>query len=115
MVALVTTQMVKDRLHIEHTDDDGIIGGYIEAASAAVINYLKGSAAELLGVDSPADYSDSPPTIANVPAAIATATIMLVGYWYRNPDSDPDKDFEMGYLPKPVMSLLYPLRDPALA
>ncbi|TPJ76197.1 phage gp6-like head-tail connector protein [Mesorhizobium sp. B2-6-3] len=111
MVALVTLETVKERLRIDTTDDDGALSGYIESASAAVINYLKGQAEVLLDLDSGGEL----PSGVEVPPLIATATVILVGYWYRNPDSDPDKDFEMGYLPKPVTALLYPLRDPALA
>ena len=43
---------------------------------------------------------------------VKTAAIMLVGYYYRNPDQDPDQDFALGMLPKPVSSMLYQLRDP---
>jgi hypothetical protein len=108
---LVSVQEVKGRLHIDTNDDDAALLGYIEAASAAVISYLKGQADSLLDLDS----GGSPSPDAVVPAVISTAVIMLVGYWYRNPDGDPDKDFERGYLPKPVTALLYPLRDPAIA
>ena len=52
MVALVTLSDTKDRLRIETSDDDAVIEGYIEAASAAVMNYLKGRAEEL--IDQPA-------------------------------------------------------------
>jgi uncharacterized phage protein (predicted DNA packaging) len=109
MVALVELEDTKQRLRIDTDDDDGILTGYIEAASAAVINYLKDQADELLVLEG------SPSPEVEVPPVIVTATILLVGYFYRNPDADPDKEFEMGYLPKPVMALLYPLRDPALA
>lgn len=108
---LVSLDMVKARLHIDSDDDDAALLGYIEASSAAVINYLKGRAEELLELDSGGALVPG----STVPPVIATATIMLVGYLYRNPDQDPDKDFEMGYLPRPVMALLYPMRDPALA
>jgi hypothetical protein len=111
VVALVTLESTKARLNISTDDDNDALEGYIEAASGAVINYLKDQAEELLDLDTSGDIT----TTTEVPAVIATATIMLVGYWYRNPDADPDGDFEMGYLPKPVMALLYPLRDPALA
>lgn len=112
MVAIASLEETKRRLIIEHDDDDAMLTGYIEAASGAVVNYLKGRANEVIasGVESGGEL----PSGVEVSAPIVTATIMLVGYWYRNPDSDPDGDFEMGYLPKPVMALLYPLRDPAL-
>lgn len=111
MVALVTLTEVKSRLRIETNDDDAMLVGYVEAASASVINYLKAQADVLLDLDSSGDL----PSGSDVPSVIQAATIMLVGYFYRNPDSDPDKDYDMGFLPKPVMALLYPLRDPACA
>lgn len=111
MVALTTIGEAKARLHIDMDDDDGILAGYIEAASAAVIAYLKDQADVLLDLDSGGDL----PSGAEVPPVIETATIMLVGYFYRNPDGDPDKAFGQGDLPAPVTALLYPLRDPALA
>ncbi|WP_342643451.1 head-tail connector protein [Rhodoligotrophos ferricapiens] len=111
MVALATLDESKRRLNIDTSDFDQTIEGYIEAASASVVNYLKGQAKQLLQLDG---NGEMPPDFV-VPPAIVTATIMLVGYWFRNPDADPDGDFEQGYLPKPVTAILYPLRDPALA
>jgi len=49
---------------------------------------------------------------ATTDARVKAAAIMLVGYYYRNPDQDPDQDFAVGMLPKPVSSMLYQLRDP---
>jgi hypothetical protein len=111
MVALVTLEQVKEALHVDTDDDDGPLGLYIEAASAAVINYLKGQAEALLDLDSSGEI----PSGVEVPAPIAVATIALVGHYYREPDGDEQKAFERGYLPAPVTALLYPLRDPALA
>jgi hypothetical protein len=109
---LVSLQHVKSSLKIESSDWDSLLDSiYIPAASRAVINYLKSAADTLLDLDSggniPADFE--------VPEEIRMATIILVGYWFRNTDSDPDKEFEQGFLPRPVTALLYPLRDPALA
>lgn len=111
MVALVTLGRLKEALRIDSDDEDGILGLYIDAASLSVISYLKGQADVVLGLDSGGDI----PSGAEVPEPIQLATIVLVGHIYRNPDGDPDKDFEHGYLPRPVTALLYPYRDPALA
>jgi len=109
MAAFVTLEATKARLNIETSDDDVMLDGMIEAATGAVIGYLKSAADPYL------DSGGDVPSGTEVPAVIQTATIMLVGYFYRNRDQDPDGDFERGYLPAPVVSLLYPLRDPALA
>lgn len=106
MDKLVSLEEVKTGLRIDSTDDDTLLEALILAASSAVVNYLKGQAATVLS------NSDSPP---ETPPVVKQATVLLVSYLYSNSDSDKDGAFEMGYLPKPVMALLYPLRDPALA
>lgn len=110
MVALVTLQQVKEALRIDTSDDDAWLTLLIGSASNRIIQFLKGRADEVLNLDSGGE-----PTSAGIPDEVTVATIMLVGYYYRNPDQDPDGDFERGYLPKPVSSLLYMLRDPTLA
>lgn len=111
MVALVTVERVKSALRIDTDQDDSLLEAYIQAASAAVIAYLKAQASVLLDLDTGGDI----PSGFEVPPTIQTATIILVGHFYREPDGNTDDAFERGYLPKPVTALLYPLRDPALA
>ena len=108
-MAFATLEETKQALRIDHDDDDDSLDILIQAATGAVANYLKSAADDYL------DSGGSVPSGVEVPAVIKTATIMLAGYFYKNPDQDPEKDFERGYLPAPVMALLYPLRDPALA
>ncbi|MEC9246285.1 MAG: head-tail connector protein [Pseudomonadota bacterium] len=122
MVKLVSLDTVKLALRIgeiEETsggwdvlphEDDTLLDAYIEAASAAVINYLKDQAEVILNLDSGGDV----PSGTEIPKEIETATILLVGHFYREPDGDTEEAFDRGYLPKPVTALLYPLRDPAL-
>jgi len=104
MVALASLDRVKAALRVDSADDDAVLGLYIEAASAAVINYLKDRAKDYLG-----DGSD-----AEIAPELQVATIMLVGHFYKEPDGDAEKAFARGYLPAPVTALLCPLRDPAL-
>ena len=80
----------------------------ITAASRAILAYLK-SGAE--------DFSDTGglPIPEEVPENVKAATIMLVGYIYREPDGDEAKAFSQGNLPWPVTALVYQRRDPALA
>lgn len=96
MTPLVTLEQTKQALHVDGDDDDGRIAGFIDAATVAVVNYMKVI---------PAD----------VPADVQNAAIMLVGYFMRETDGDSDGAFDRGYLPKPVTALLYPYRDPTLA
>lgn len=106
---LATLDQVKSMLRIDGNDSDGSLQIMIAAASQAVLGYLK-TATE--GSPPLIDFVSSPQVI---PERVTYATIMLVGYMYRNPDGDPDRDYQQGYLPMPVVSLLYTLRDPALA
>lgn len=112
MAALVTLDEVKVGLRVDSSDDDALLELLIGAASESVINYLKDQAAELFDLDAAIGNS---PQDADVPDVIKNATIYLTGVYYRNKDGDADKNFEPGYLPAPVISMLYPLRDPALA
>lgn len=124
MVALVTLDKVKmalrigdieeasgDQWTVAPHEDDVILQTYIAAASQAIIRYLDTRAEAVLDLDSGGEI----PSGVEVPADVQLAAIMLVGQFYREPDADADKAFEMGYLPKPVMALLYPLKDPTLA
>ncbi|ARC37893.1 phage gp6-like head-tail connector protein [Paracoccus yeei] len=109
MAVLASLQEVRSALRIDSDDYDPTLALLIEAASGAVINYLKSSADQYLGPD-----GEVLPDVV-IPPTIKAATIFLVGHMMRNPDNDTEKAFTHGFLPYPVMSMLYPLRDPALA
>lgn len=98
-MAFATLEETKAALVVDFSDDDGLIGTLLDAASESVAQYLK---IEADGV--------SP-----VPSAVKVATMMLTGYLYKNRDKDPEGAFQPGYLPAPVLSLLYPLRNPTVA
>lgn len=104
MVQLVDLEEAKQGLRVFHDDDDDTIELLIGAASESVLAYLKDGANDFMG-DSPIE----------VPARVKWATIYMVGWLYENRDNNRDGEFELGYLPRPVMSLLYQMRDPALA
>ena len=107
-VALVTLEETKVALRIDGDDMDGTLELQIEAASEAVLEYLKDRAEDFLD-------ADGAPIASEVPARVQWATIALVGYWVRDPDANPDGEFDRGYLPAPVTALLYPLRTPSMA
>jgi len=106
MVMLVEVSEVKARLRFDNDEEDADIELAIHSASAAVLNYLK------VAHD---NYDDSFGVVADVPFEVVQAVIALVGIWKRDPAGVEMKDWEMGYLPRPVMAILYPLRDPAMA
>lgn len=101
MADLASLREVKNGLRVDTDDDDQHLNLLISAASLRVRAYLDARADEV--IDENGETND---------ARIKTAIIMLVGYYYRNPDQDPDGDFDVGRLPKPVSSMLYQLRDP---
>lgn len=105
---LVTLEEVKTGLREESNDDNALLSALISGASGSIINYLK-SAAKLF-LNEAGDVEQD-----KVPAEVRTATIILVGILFRNPDQDPDGAFSHGRLPAMVTSLIYQLRDPTLA
>ena len=101
---LVELADAKAHLNMDHSSDDDLIGTYIDAASAAVLNYMK--------IDG-SDYEDSSGVNAElIPDDVKIATLILVHYFYNDRGGDDPNSFERGYLPKPVTALLYAYRDP---
>jgi hypothetical protein len=105
---LVSVAEAKERLRITTDAEDADIEALIHGASAAVMNYL--GATEAAFADSDASSSDG----LTVPLEVQLAVLILTGTLYRDREGVEAKDWEHGYLPKPVIALLYPLRDPAL-
>jgi hypothetical protein len=118
--------------------DDPDLRLKIAGASAAVLNYLKSrrnlwvrvyetdtAGDEVLdsnGDPVPAVDTDGKPIYVVdsngdrlIADPIKSATLLMLGFLYRDRDENADKAFEMGYLPAPVTALLYPLRDPAVS
>lgn len=109
MVMLVTLEEAKLRLRIDTDAADTDIELMIAGASAAVIRYLKTGATSFIGESG--ELIDG----ASVPSDVKNAALLLVGIWLRDPDGTEMKDWDQGYLPRPVTAILYPLRDPACA
>ena len=105
---LVTLVDAKQRLNVLHSDDDTALTNWLEAAEEEVLAYI--------GTAGQGDWYDGGLVSGEaVPKRVATAVIMLAGYYYRSPDADEGKEFQAGWLPAPVMALLHQLRDPALS
>jgi hypothetical protein len=121
----VTLERGKQHLNMDHDLDDVLITAYIGAASGAVKNYLKSASpyeVERDSNDDPILDSSGDPTYITdssgdkvVKYEVQAATLLQLGFLYKDRDENPDSAFDRGYLPKPVTALLYPLRDPALA
>ena len=102
---LITLQEAKDHLRIDIDDEDVHLELLVNAASDAVLNYLKIDGSE---------YYDSSDML-DAPYAVQAATLLMTGYLYRLRDNNEGGEYQQGYLPMPVTALLYPLRDPAIA
>ena len=108
---LVTLQRARDQVHSDITDDDAYVTLLIKAASKAVLTYLKTpSFAESSGLIP----EDSAGIAIDVPEDVQIATLLLVGYFYKQRDEDANKEFEPGALPRPVTALLFPYRTPTV-
>lgn len=105
---LITLEQAKKHLRVDGDDDDDDITLKVHAASGAVKNYLKSAANA---------YFDAAGVVLldAVPFEVMAATQLMLGYLYNQRDEDAGREFESGYLPRPVTALLSPLRDPALA
>lgn len=127
MIEFVSLEEAKRQLYVmeDETTDDALITGLIFAASSAVRNYIQGNQPWQPVLDSnmlPELDSNGDPTYEVdssgdklVRAEVKQATLLLVGYFYKNRDENPDEAFDKdGYLPAPVKALLYPLRVPTL-
>lgn len=119
----VTLARAKQHLNMDHDLDDVLIDAYIRASSEAVKNYLKSASAyevERDSNDDPILDSSGDPIYAVdssgdkiVRYAVQAATLLMVGFLYKDRDENVDGAYAMGFLPKPVTALLCPLRDPA--
>lgn len=113
MVMLVSLQQAKDHLRLDSNDGDNDLTLKIHAASGAVLNYIR-NGADVFTDSSGEPILDSNGTPIGIPFEIMAATLLMVGYLWKDRDGDPDGAYTLGYLPMPVMSLLYSYRVPSL-
>lgn len=118
MVMLVTLEQAKKHLRVVHDSDDEDIVLKIEAASGAILNYLKEAADEFIdSSDEIIMTTDSPPA-STVPKIVMQATLLLLGDFFKNrePTSDDPvaSQYGFGHLPRAVIALLYHYRLPSL-
>lgn len=126
---LVSLLEASDHIRRDTDDDDADLIAKIQAASSAVLNYLKGSPVgsprrDNQGrIERDSDGAVIYETNSNgdtiVRPEVKQATLIIIAEMYRNREGEQggevDPRFGYGYLPRPALALLYPLRDPALA
>ena len=115
---LVTLQQASDHLRRDTDEDDADLEMKIEAASEMVAEYI-GDATDAW-TDSAGDLiEDSNGEPIGIPTRVKAATLMLIGYLYRERDGSQEyavpTQWGFGYLPVGVVAMLYPLRKPTVA
>lgn len=103
MTDLVTLEQAKKRLRVFGNDRDADIQLMIEGASVLILRHLAGGD----------DFMRIEPVV--VPKDVQNATLTLVGVMLRDPDGANGKDWDRGFLPRAVSSLLVSRRKPVLA
>lgn len=121
MNELVTLAQARQQCRVDDFDSDGngpddaVLNLLIAAASKSVLNYLDGAAFLDSDGNVPVDSDGNPD---GVPEDVQLATLFLVAEWFKNreaaQDGAVDAQFGYAYLPRPVVSLLYPYRSPVI-
>lgn len=119
MTLLVSLDEAKAHLYVDHDADDDLITLYIHAASGAVLNYIGDVQYDFVDTGGNLVSDTNDPNDGVVPNVVRQATLLMVGDFYSNREpksSDPvHENYGYGYLPRAVVALLYPLRDPTIA
>lgn len=116
---LVSLADTRAHLRLDTQDEDNYVELLIEAASIAVCDYIRDSGPDFL--DSNGEpYEESDGVAYGIPANVRHATLLLIGYLHKDRDSNglykfgTGGNFEHGYLPRPVIGMLYRYRQPGL-
>lgn len=116
-VDLVSLAQAQDHLRDYYAENEGHIALLITAASRACLKYLDGG--EDAWADSDGQIAqDSNGVPLLVPEDIQAACLLLIGEFYRNRDGEQmgeiNSQFGYGFLPRPVVALLFPHRSPVV-
>lgn len=126
MTQLITLAQAKAHLRVDHDLDDDDIALKLEAASAAVLAYIGDTqylfidtGGELIEFDTTDTGTQPEQAALRALHTARQATKLLLGDFYKNREPMAADvvapQFGYGYLPRSVVALLYPLRDPTIA
>lgn len=125
---LITLEEAKAHLLVDHDDDDTDIKRKLQEASAAVLTYLDGApigqpqrdeqGAILRNETGSIEYLRDGEQLV-IRYEVKAAAKLLLGELYKHREAEQDGEIQgyygYGYLPRPVVALLYPLRKPSFA
>lgn len=101
---LVTLDAVKEHLRVTTDADDDDLQRKITQASAIILDYLKSP-------EGSADWKAD-----NCPPIVQAAVLFVTGDLYSTREGgEVAQAYALGYLPNYVTSILFRMRDPALA
>ena len=109
----VSLDQVKARLRIDNDDEDIDLIGMIEQCTSVITAYLKlpGAYQDSSG-QIPVDSNGDP---LGVPSEVQLATLLLIGFMYRDRDGSDMANWQQGFLPWQVTAPIYHLRVPTMA
>jgi len=113
MAMLVSLARAKSHLRITGTDDDSDVELKLKAASRAVLRYIDSDQDFLDTFGEPDEESDG--VALGIPDDIQAATLLLLGDLYKEREGVNASQWEHGFLPVAVVSLLYSYRTPTSA
>jgi hypothetical protein len=111
MISLVDFDTAKAHVRLDHDVDDDVLQIYLNAASRAVMRYMKVTEDEYIDSSGELEIDSNGDTL--VPADVQQAVLLLTSIFFS--DRSGTANWPDGYLPPAVKSLLTPLRDPTLA
>lgn len=115
MIELVTLEQIRGYVGQTGDHDNPKLRLLVQAASRLVLAYLKLPDSAYLNSEGTLELDSDTQGYQEVPAEVQGAVLYLAGMLYRDPDGVEAEKWQPGYLPGPVMSMLYHLRKPTLA
>lgn len=107
---LISLEAAKEHLRLDQDSDDTDVERKIEQASHLVLDYL--GQGDDVYADSDGVIPEDAEGEPDVPFSVRAATTLLTAMLYKGEVDMGQLDH--GYLPRPVMNLLYPRRTPPL-